>query len=344
MKELVKIGVIGAGRIGRLHIKNLAKSVPGAELIGIADINVNEELLKWAEGLGIKNVYSDPYELINLPNLDAVVICSSTNTHVDLMIAAAEAGKDIFLEKPIDIEIEKAIRGIRAVEKAGVKIQMGYVRRFDHNYKKVRETVASGKLGKIHIVKITSRDPLPPSFEYAKVSGGMFMDMTIHDFDMARFLSGSEVEEVSAFGTAMMDTQLEKIGDIDVATTMLRMKNGALCIIDNTRKSGYGYDLRSEVQCENGCVQSSNDNPTTTVISTMDGVTSDLPKWFFIERFEDAFLEEMISFVDDIRNDKVPEIGLKDGIASMLIARAAKMSADEGRTVKMSELEETICQ
>lgn len=337
MKETVKIGVIGAGRLGKLHIEHLAKSVPGAELIGIADIMANDELIQWAAELGIKDVYTDPYALINRSDLDAVVICSSTDTHIELMVAAAEAGKDIFLEKPIGLDIEKVLDGIKAVEKSGVKIQMGYVRRFDHNYRKVRETVACGKLGKEHIIKITTKDACPPTFEYAKVSGGLFMDMSIHDFDMARCLSGSEVEEVSAFGTVMTDPKLEEIGDIDVATTMLRMKNGVLCIIDNVRKSGYGYDLRCEVQCENGCVQSNNDSPTTTVVSTMEGIVSDIPKWFFLERFEEAFRDELISFVDDIRNDRTPQIGLKDGLASMLIAKAAEKSLKERRIVKMSE-------
>lgn len=338
MKESIKIGVIGAGRIGKLHIENLVKRVPGAELIGIADTNLNEERLKWAANLGIKNVYTEPYELIKCSDLDAIVICSPTNTHVDYMIAAAEVGKDIFLEKPIDLNLEKILNGIKIVEESGVKIQLGYVRRFDHNYKKVRETVASGKLGKPHIIKITSRDACPPTFEYAKASGGLFMDMSIHDFDMARYLSGSEVEEVSAFGGIMMDLNLEKIGDIDTATIMLRMKNGVLCVIDNVRKSGYGYDLRTEVECENGCVQSGNDIPTTAIISTMDGIVSELPKWFFLERFEEAFRDEMISFVDDLRYDRTPQIGLQDGLASILIATAAQKSIQEHRIVKINEL------
>lgn len=338
MKKTIKIGVIGAGRIGKLHINNLVKNVPGAELIGIADINADKELIKWAADLGIKDVYKDPYELINRMDLEAIVICSSTNTHVDFMIAAAKAGKNIFLEKPIDLDLKKALEGIKAVEKSGVKIQLGYVRRFDHNYKKVREIVASGKLGKPHIIKITSRDAIPPTFEYAKASGGLFFDMSIHDFDMARYLSGSEAEEISAFGAVMINPQLEEIGDIDAATIMIRMKNGVLCIIDNVRKSGYGYDLRSEVECENGCVQSGNDNPTTTIISTMDGVVSDIPKWFFLERFEEAFRDEMISFVDDIRNDRIPQIGLQDGLASVLIATAAKKSVEESRIVNINEL------
>lgn len=338
MKDIVKVGVIGIGRVGKLHVENLVKNVPGAQLIGIADINIDEDMKKWASKLENCNIYSNPFELINNEEIDMVVISSSTNTHVDYMIAAAKAKKDIFLEKPIDIDIERAIEGIKEVEKSGVKVQMGYVRRFDHNYRKVKDEVSSGKLGKINIIKITSKDPCQPPFEYAKISGGLFMDMSIHDFDMARFLSGSEVDYVSAFGDARLDARLEEIGDIDTATIMLRMKNGVLCIIDNIRKSGYGYDLRSEVQCENGCVMCYNDKDTNSTICTDKGIVSDLPKWFFKERFEEAFRDEMRSFVDDIINDRTPQVGLEDGVISMLIARAAKISFEEKRVVKISEI------
>ena len=338
MEKQVNVGVIGAGRIGKLHIEHLAKSISNANLVAVADVNMNAELSDWVKGLGAE-AYQNPDKIFADPQIEAVVICSSTNTHVDLMIRAAKAGKDIFLEKPIDFEIQRALEGIRAVQEAGVKIQLGYVRRFDHNFKAVQETVASGKLGKPHIIKITTRDAAPPPFEYAKVSGGIFLDMSIHDFDMARFLSGSEVAEVSAYGQVMMDPQLEEIGDVDVATTMLKMENGVLCIVDNVRKSGYGYDLRSEVECENGCAQMYNDTNSTMVVSTMEGIISEKPKWFFLERFQEAFLVELQSFVDDIQNDRQPAVGVKEGLMSMAIAKAAKKSLQEGRSVKMSEFQ-----
>lgn len=339
MQNKINVGVIGAGRIGKLHTENLVHSVPDAKVVAIADVFMNPELEKWAKDLGIENVYTDADLIINDKNIEAVFICSSTNTHVDLMIKAAKAGKQIFCEKPIDVDIKRVHEGLDAVKEAGVKLQIGFVRRFDHNHKKVADTVASGKLGKPHIVKITTRDPLPPPFEYAKVSGGLYMDMMIHDFDMARYLSGSEVAEVSAYGQIMMDPQLKEIDDVDIATVMLKMENGVLCVIDNTRKSSFGYDQRTEVQCEGGCVQVYNDYPNTSMISTMEGVLLEKPLWFFLERLNDAYLAQVKQFIDDLKNDREPSVGAVDGLMSVLIAKAAKKSLDEGRSVKLSDLE-----
>lgn len=337
--EKVNVGVIGAGRIGRLHTENLVRLIADSHVSAVADVMMNEEMRHWAEDLGIPKVTADASEIMNDPSIDAVVICSSTPTHVDLMMEAAKAGKDIFCEKPIDVDITRVHEAIDAVEQAGVKLQIGFVRRFDHNHKSVHDTVASGKLGRPHIVKITTRDAAPPPFEYAKVSGGLYMDMMIHDFDMARFLSGSEVAEVSAYGHAMMNPKLSEIDDVDIATVMLKMENGVLCVIDNTRKSSFGYDQRSEVQCENGCVQVYNDFANTAHVLTMDGVSTERPLWFFIERFQQAYMEELRQFVEDVKNDRAPSVGAKDGLVSVLIAKAAKKSLDECRSVKLSEVE-----
>ena len=335
----INVGVIGAGRIGRLHAENLVKLIPAANVVALADVMLNDDIEQWAKGLGIPKVCKDADEIMNDPSIQAVVICSSTNTHVDLIVKAAAAGKDIFCEKPIDVSVARVHEALDAVEKAGVKLQIGFCRRYDHNFKAVHDAVASGKLGKPHIIKITTRDAAPPPFEYAKTSGGLYMDMMIHDFDMARFLSGSEVVEVSAFGNAMMDPKLNEIDDVDIATVMLKMENGALVAIDNTRKSSFGYDLRAEVQCENGCVQSFNDFENTAHILTMDGVRTDRPVWFFLERFQEAYLQELKEFIDDLLNDRTPVCGAADGLMSVLIAKAAKKSLDEGRTVKLSEVE-----
>ena len=199
-KKKCNIGVIGLGRIGKLHTENLVRAVPNAKVVAAADIFMNEQTQKWAEDLGIEKVYDDPEKIFNDSEVEAIFICSSTNTHADFMIKAARASKHIFCEKPIDTDLKKINEALDVVKEAGVKLQVGFVRRFDHNHKKVRDVVASGKLGDPHIIKITSRDPEPPPFEYLKVSGGIFMDMTIHDFDMARYLSGSEVTEVSVYG------------------------------------------------------------------------------------------------------------------------------------------------
>ena len=336
--ERLKVGVIGAGRIGRLHAENIVRRIPEAELVALADVMMNDEMEQWAKGIGIPYVYQDADQIINDPAIQAIFICSSTNTHVDLMVKAAKAGKDIFCEKPIDVDITRVHEALDAVKAAGVKLQIGFVRRFDHNHKAVHDVVASGELGRPHIVKITTRDAAPPPFEYAKVSGGLYMDMMIHDFDMARFLSGSEVEEVSAYGKAMMDPKLEEIDDVDIATVMLKMENGTLCVIDNTRKSSFGYDQRSEVQCEEGCVQVYNDYANTAHISTMDGVRTEKPLWFFVERFNEAYYVEIRSFIEDVIAGKDPEVGAVDGLMSVLIAKAAKKALDEGRSVRLDEV------
>lgn len=325
MTKEIRVGVIGAGRIGKLHIENLARNIPGVKLIGIAVLHVTSELLTWAKSLGINHVYSDAYELINQPDIDAIVISSSTNTHVDFMIACAKAGKHIFIEKPIDVDINKAKIGIEAVESSGVIAQLGFVRRFDSVYKAVFDDIVSNKFGKPKTIKIISKDPYPPSLEYTKVCGGMFMDMSIHDFDMARFLSSSEVKSVNASGSAIINPSLKELGDIDTARTILTMENGIICTIENCRRSDNGYDLRVEVECENGTIFSK---------EVDQNLSNDEP--FFVNRFKKAFLDEMISFVECVKNNKKPQICLVDGLKAMIIAGAAKKSLTNGYETLMN--------
>ncbi len=338
MKKTVKIGVIGTGRIGKLHSDNLVNFVSGAKVVAIADVVMSEDTIVWAQELGIENVYTDPSQIINDQNIEAVFICSSTNTHADLIIQAAKAGKDIFCEKPIDYNIDKINLALQEVKAAGVKLQTGFVRRFDHNHKKVRDTIISGLLGKPSIIKVTSRDPEPPPFEYAKVSGGLFMDMMIHDFDMVRYLSGSEVVEVSAYGNVLIDERLKTIGDVDTAIVMLKFENGSIGVIDNSRKACYGYDQRTEVHCEKGCVQVGNDFPNSSMISTSEGVKIEKPLWFFLERYNDAFIAESKEFVSAINENRNPSVGGNDGLMPVKIAMAAQKSLAEGRSVKLSEI------
>lgn len=339
MKQL-KIGMIGAGRIGRLHGNNLAHSVPGARLVSVADTCLNDEMKTWAQELGVGKVTADPMDVIRNREIDAVFICSSTDSHAELIMEAAKEGKHIFCEKPIHTEVSMIEKALEAVKKAGVKLQVGFVRRFDHNHKKVRDVVASGKLGKPHVVKVTSRDPEPQSIEYVATSGGIFMDMTIHDFDMVRYLSGSEVTEVCAYGGIMIDPQIEKYGDVDTAIVMLKFENGAIGVIENSRAARYGYDQRTEVHCDKGCVQVSNDLKDTSMISTAEGVFCEKPTWFFLERYNDAFIEEARAFVDAVLNGHETPVTGSDGLAPVYIARAAEKSLKEGRSVKLSELME----
>ncbi len=338
MADNLRIGIIGTGRIGKLHAENVTYLVQDADLVAVADIMMNDDIRAWAESLGVEKIYDDPEKIFNDPDIDAVMICSSTATHADFIIKAAEAGKDIFCEKPIHTDPKKIEEALAAVDKAGVKLQIGFVRRFDHNHKKVRDVVASGDLGEPHVVKISSRDPEPPSMDYIAVSGGIFVDMMIHDFDMARYLAGSEVTEVAAYGTVKVDDDFAKYDDVDTAIVMLKFENGAIGVIDNSRAARYGYDQRVEVHCDKGCVQDNNDLVDTTSISTVDGVVCEKPKWFFLERYNDAFVAEINAFVDAVKNDKEVPVTGHDGMMPVLMAIAAKKSMDEDRSVKISEV------
>ncbi|MDR1419766.1 MAG: inositol 2-dehydrogenase [Treponema sp.] len=335
MDELA-IGLIGAGRIGKLHGDNIARLVPGARLEAIAEIRLTGEHRLWAGKNGVKKVYEDPAEIWKDRDIDAVFICSSTETHAEFIIQAARAGKHIFCEKPVHTDVGRIREALDETAKAGVKLQVGFVRRFDHNHRKVRDTVASGRLGKPHIIKITSRDPEGPPLSYIAASGGIFMDMTIHDFDMARYLAGSEVSEVSAWGAVMIDKNYERYGDVDTAAVMLKFENGALGIIDNSRAARYGYDQRTEVHCDRGCVRVENDLVDTSVTSTADGVVCERPTWFFLERYNDAFVAEARAFVDAVRNGADVPVDGKDGLAAVYIAMAAGKSLRENRPVKLA--------
>ena len=337
MRDIIHVGIIGVGRIGRLHAENVAL-MPGVKIVSIADILMNDEIKKWAHGIGVDNIYTDADKVIHDESIDAVLICSSTSTHADYIIRCAKAGKHIFCEKPIDFNLDKIYTALREVEKAGVKLQVGFVRRFDHNHKKVRDVVASGRLGRPHIVKVTSRDPAPQAAEYVKVSGGIFMDMTIHDFDMARYLSGSEVTEVAAYGNVLIDENLNNYDDVDTAIVMLKFENGSIGVIDNSRRAGYGYDQRTEVHCDKGCVQVFNDVADSAMISTAEGVQIEKPLWFFIERYNNAFISEIRAFIDAIKNNKDTLVNGIDGLMPVKIAIAAKKSLKERRSVNLSEI------
>ena len=337
MKQL-KVGIIGAGRIGSLHAKSICYNVPTAKVVGITDVFA-ENAKKVAAELGIEKVYADYKEMLADPEVEAVLVCSSTDTHADIAIEAAKAGKHIFCEKPVDLTPSKVEAVIAAVKEAGVKLQVGFNRRFDHNFANIRSMVNDGKIGDVHIVKITSRDPEPPSAQYAAVSGGMFIDMTIHDFDMACFMAGSEVTEVYANATCLVDPAIGEAGDVDTAIISLKFANGAIGVIDNSRRAAYGYDQRVEVFGSKGAAMASNDTPTNVVYMGADGVVADKPLYFFLERYMQSFRDEMLQFVDAVLNDKETPTNGEDGLNSILIALAAKKSVAEGRPVQVSEIQ-----
>lgn len=336
--DKLSIGIIGAGRIGRLHAEHLTRN-GRADIRTISDVYLTDELKEWAAGLGIPNVTDNYKDIIEDPDIDAVFICSSTNTHVPFITEAARAGKHIFCEKPISLDYRQTAAALEEVKSAGVVLQTGFNRRFDHNFKRVRELVKAGRIGEPHLIKITSRDPAPPNHEYIKVSGGLFMDMAIHDFDMARYLSGSEVTEVYAQGAVLVDPVIGELGDIDTAIISLKFASGALGVIDNSRKAVYGYDQRVEVFGSEGSVGVQNDHPNTAEISTANGVIRDNPKYFFLERYHDAYIEETRQFIDCILNGNPVPVDGNDAFQAEKIAYAAKVSLLEGRPVKLSEIE-----
>ena len=329
MSRKLRIGVIGAGRIGKLHSNNLATRVPNAELAAVSDV-YEPAAKELAEKLGVPNYYNDYHKILEDPTIDAVFICSSTDTHSPISIEAAKAGKHIFCEKPIDHDLDKIKAVLEEVKKAGVKYQVGFNRRFDRNFKHVHEVVQNVGIGDVQIVKVTSRDPEAPPLSYVKVSGGIFVDMTIHDFDMVRYLSGSEVEEVSAVGACLVNPEIGQAGDVDTCIITLKFANGALGVIDNSRQAVYGYDQRIEVFGSKGCITADNETPNNTTLYTADGVQKEKPLWFFLERYNDAFIAEENSFVDACLNGTDTAVGAFDGLQPVLIAIAAKESCEKG--------------
>jgi myo-inositol 2-dehydrogenase/D-chiro-inositol 1-dehydrogenase len=338
MPQKLRLGVIGAGRIGKLHAENVAYNVPGARLTAIADANMTQELDAWAKGLGIAKVSKNPDDIIEAGDIDAVLVCGPTNTHADLTIAAARAKKHVFCEQPVAVSAAKVRAAIDEAGKAGVKFQVGFNRRFDHNFRRVREAALSGALGDIRCVKITSRDPVSPPAAYIRVSGGIFLDMMIHDFDMARFQAGCDIAEVYAAGAVLIDPEIGQAGDIDTALVTLRFSNGAFGVIENSRQAVYGCDQRLEVFGSKGEARAENDAPTSVRISTKDGVTGDRPFYFFLERYRGAFVAEINSFVASIAGDTPVEATGEDALADMYAAMAAGKSLRERRPVTIEEI------
>ena len=335
--DRIRIGIVGAGRIGSVHAESITYHIPEAEITAVSDV-IGENARRLAERFGIKKYSSDWHDVITSPEVDAVLVCSPTPTHAEITIAALKAGKHVFCEKPVHTSIDKIREVAEAARETGKKLQIGFNRRFDHNHRKVQALAQSGALGNIEIIKITSRDPEPPSPEYAASSGGLYIDMMIHDFDMAMFLAGSDVTEVYAMGTSLVDKRIGEAGDVDTAIVTLTFANGALGVIDNSRRAAYGYDQRVEVFGSLGMAADENDGDSTVRVSTAAGVTGDKPKFFFLERYMQSFTEELRQFIRAIREDGEVPVGIHAGLMSVVLAKAAKRSLDEHRPVKVSEI------
>jgi len=336
---MLNIGIIGAGRIGKVHAQAVANYVRTAKVTAIADPFITDETMEWAKSMGIEKVSKDHLDIINDPSINAVFICSSTDTHSPISLQAIAAGKHVFCEKPIDHDIGRINEVLQALEKAPkLKYMVGFNRRFDHNFRALRAAVESERLGKVELVKITSRDPEPPSAEYAAVSGGIFLDMTIHDFDMVRYLSGDEVVEVYTQPAVLVDPAIGEAGDFDSAVITLKLKSGALAVIDNCRRCAYGYDQRAEVFGSDGAAVCGNDRQSNAEVWTNAGEAREKPLFFFLERYMQAYATEVIEFVEAVVNDTPVPVDAQAGLEAVLIGLAATKSAKEGRPVKISEI------
>lgn len=338
MVDKVVVAIFGLGRIGKVHAEILQKHVDAATVKYAVDANLNEEMKSWAASLGIPHVANDPAQAFADPEVNAVYICTSTNTHSDYITMSARAGKDIFCEKPLDSDLGRLAVALKEVDKAGVLFQTGLMRRFDRNHSLVKKTIQSGEIGQAQMIKITGRDTVISPYDYLKVSGGIFFDMMIHDFDMIRFLSGSEVDEVYAAGSVFVDKRLSDIPDVDTAVAVLRLASGAIAVVDSGRQAFYGHDQRSEVYCSKGTVQAMNETESTVVVSNGEGVHCPKPYDFFINRYMQAYIEQAIGFIDCVKTKKPTAVTANDGIQAIRIAKAAQMSFDQHRPVKVSEV------
>jgi myo-inositol 2-dehydrogenase/D-chiro-inositol 1-dehydrogenase len=330
------IGVIGAGRIGRMHTENLVHHIPEAEVRAVASPHLDEA---WAEGLGIPMRSTENSAVFDDTKIEAVVITAPSGRHSELIRQAAAAGKHIFCEKPVGFEEGPIEDAIAAANAAGVQLQVGFNRRFDPNVCRLAEAVHNGDVGELHGLRVINRDPASPPIDFVRRSGGMFFDFAIHDFDTIRFLSGSEIEEIFAAGAVLIDPEIGNAGDIDTAIITLRLANGALCVIDNSRQARYGYDQRFEAFGSKGNLVVDNNRPTSMESFLEGGVYTDLPPTTFVERYRDAFIAELQAFVRCLREKKPVSVSADDALAAVKAAGAAKRSMDGNRPVKLDAAE-----
>lgn len=337
MSKLLQIGLIGAGRIAQAHAATVAYRVSNAQLAAVTD-PIPGAVEAIAAKFRIPTIAPTYQAILADPKIDAILICSPTGTHAEIMKAAARAGKHIFCEKPISLTLDATDDALAVVNDCGVKLQLGFNRRFDANYARVRKAITGGEIGNPQILHLISRDPAPPPISYVKTSGGIFLDMTIHDWDMARFLSGSEITEVYVQGGVTVDPAIGEAGDIDTHVTLMRFANGMIGTIDNCRQAVYGYDQRVEVLGTKGAINTENNYPNNSVISGAASIHRDLPLNFFLERYMDSYAAEIMAFVDAVINDKPTLVTGHDGRMALLVGLAALKSYQEGRPVKVTEL------
>ncbi len=330
----IRFGLLGAGRIGKVHAKAVTGN-PDATLVAVADA-MAPAAKAIADQYGCR--VSSVDDILAATDIDAVVICTPTDTHADLIEAFAKAGKAVFCEKPIDLSLARVKACLKVVRDTKATLMVGFNRRFDPHFKAVRAEIDKGTIGTVEMVTITSRDPGAPPIDYIKRSGGIFRDMTIHDFDMARFLLGEEVTEVAAMGAILVDKEIGKAGDLDSVQVMLKTATGKQALISNSRRATYGYDQRIEVHGSLGSVSAENLRPVSIEVASAAGYTRPPLHDFFMTRYLDAYAAEIAAFVATVSSKGKASPSGEDGQTALLLADAAVRSVTEGRTVKVSEL------
>ena len=331
---MLKIGLLGAGRIGQVHAAAISAH-PDSVLAAVSDVYVPAaEALATPYDAAVKS--SD--EIIANSAIDAVLVATSTDTHSDLIEAATRAGKAVLCEKPVDLSLARARVCLANAEQTGQPVMVGFNRRFDPNFALIKAGLAAGEIGKAELLSITSFDPAPPPVSYIKVSGGLFRDMMIHDFDMANFIMGEAPVSISATGSCVVDPEIGAAGDIDTAIVTLTYADGKLAVIKNSRRAGYGYDQRLEVLGADGLLQVNNMLESSVVKSTTDGVVSAKPTYFFLERYMPAYRAEWAAFVEAMQANNPMPVTLEDGVQALAMAEAAKQSLDTGKPVALADV------
>ena len=333
-KKKIRIAIAGLGRIGMVHLNHLLY-MPQAALVSVCDPLIHKKKSLVKEGIV---QYSDYSEMLKNEQLQAIVICTPTPLHFDMIEEAFSYGIHVFCEKPLDPDLQNIKSLHQFAQKSKLNIQVGFNRRFDKNFSSAQKTIVAGDIGDVHLLKITSRDPAPPSLAYLKSSGGLFMDMSIHDFDMARFLMGSEVTEVYATGSVMIDNVFLKVHDIDTAIIQLRFKNGAIGVIDNSRQAVYGYDQRAEVLGSKGMVQVQNPLPDCHIVADNSGSHQSRLYQFFMDRYADSFRVELELFINSILDGHSTPVDAHDAYMATAIAIAAKESLFQKRPVSIEQI------
>jgi myo-inositol 2-dehydrogenase/D-chiro-inositol 1-dehydrogenase len=331
---MVRLALLGAGRIGSIHGRNVLLN-PEAQLVALYDpYQANADRL--SEALGCLQMTAE--QIFADPTIDGVLVCSATDTHADLIDQAVATGKHVFCEKPIDLSLPRVQEVVAKVKASKIISMLAFNRRFDPNFALLQQRIAAGEIGEVEMVSIISKDPAPPPAEYIKVSGGLFRDMTIHDFDMARFLLGEEIVEVSAQASCLVDAAIGEAGDVDTALVILRTQSGKLAQISNSRRASFGYDQRLEVHGSLGMLTATNVNENTLTSYTQAGVNQAKPLHFFLERYEQAYKSELAGFISVLNGAAIALPSMDDGCQALLLAEAAILSVQQGRSVAVSEI------